>query len=71
MVVATGRGSDVLGGPLDALHWLLLGLPGGLRAGEIVTTGTLTQALPVEPGQRWRHRLTAPIALGPVELKLD
>jgi 2-oxo-3-hexenedioate decarboxylase len=66
VLVATGRGTDVLGGPLDGLHWLVRGLPGGLRAGEIVTTGTLTQALPVEPGQRWQHRLTATIALDPL-----
>ena len=25
-----------------------------LRAGEFVTTGTLTQALPAGPGDRWR-----------------
>jgi len=68
--VATGYGSDVLGGPLDALRWLVRGLPGGLRAGEIVTTGTLTEALPVEPGQRWQHRLTAAIGLEPVELRV-
>ena len=61
---------DVLGGPLDALHWLLKGLPNGLRAGEIVTTGTLTHALPLQPGQRWEHRLSASIALEPVQLRI-
>jgi 2-oxo-3-hexenedioate decarboxylase len=66
---ATGRGADVLGGPLDALQWLLAGLVGGVHAGEIVTTGTLTPALPVEPGQRWEYRLTATIALEPVVLE--
>jgi 2-keto-4-pentenoate hydratase len=45
--VAAGDGSEVLGGPLEALGWLLRGLPEGLRAGEMVTTGTLTTALPV------------------------
>ncbi len=68
-LVATGRGANVLGGPVDALHWMVRGLPGGLKAGEIVTTGTLTEALPVEPGERWEHRLTAAIALEPVELE--
>jgi 2-oxo-3-hexenedioate decarboxylase len=28
-----------------------------LAAGEVVTTGTLTDALPIAPGQRWRARL--------------
>jgi 2-keto-4-pentenoate hydratase len=28
VLVATGRGTDVLGGPLDGLHWLVRGLPG-------------------------------------------
>src|SRR5262249_19945676 len=66
--VASGRGTDVLGGPLDALCWLLPALPDGLQAGEVVTTGTLTPAFPVEPGQHWQHRLSASIALEPVEL---
>jgi 2-oxo-3-hexenedioate decarboxylase len=70
VVTATGSGADVLGGPLDALHWLLKGLPDGLRAGEIVTTGTLTQAIPLQPGQRWEHRLSASIALEPVQLRI-
>src|SRR5262249_17487368 len=70
VVIATGRGSDVLGGPLEALCWLVRALPEGLRAGEVVTTGTMTQAFPVESGQRWQHRLNAAIALEPVELEL-
>jgi 2-keto-4-pentenoate hydratase len=44
-------------------------LPGGLCAGEIVTTGTLTSAMAVEPGQRWEHRVSALIALEPVVLR--
>jgi 2-keto-4-pentenoate hydratase len=70
LFVASGRGANVLGGPLDALHWLVRGLPGGLRTGEIVTTGTLTEALPLEPGERWQHRLTAAIVLEPVALEI-
>jgi len=71
VVVATGRGANVLGSPLTALHWLARGLPDGLHAGEIVTTGTLTQALPVGSGERWQHRLTAAIALEPIELEFS
>ena len=71
VVVAAGHGAVVLGGPLDALRWLVRGLPDGLQAGEVVTTGTLTEAFPVEPGQRWQHRLAAAIPVEPVELEFS
>jgi 2-keto-4-pentenoate hydratase len=43
-IVGKGRGADALGHPLDALCWLANNPPsaGGLRAGEIVSTGTCT-----------------------------
>jgi hypothetical protein len=46
----------------------------GLRAGEIVTTGTLTDALPIQPAEHWLHRLTAAISLdqlGPDQLDTE
>jgi 2-oxo-3-hexenedioate decarboxylase len=57
-VVERGRAADVLDGPLTALRHLvgLLAVDPAnppLAAGEIVTTGTLTRALPVAPGERW------------------
>jgi 2-keto-4-pentenoate hydratase len=69
-LAATGRGADVLGSPVDALHWLLKGLPVGVRAGEIVTTGTLTAAMPIESDQRWQHLLLSTIAIEPLELRI-
>jgi 2-oxo-3-hexenedioate decarboxylase len=55
---AAGGGAQVLGSPIKALGYLVrqLALYGGepLRAGEVVTTGTLTQALPAVPGELWR-----------------
>ena len=62
-VQAEGHSSVVLDGPLPALRHLVsvLGTDANgpmLRAGEIVTTGTLTDALPVAPGQRWTTELT-------------
>lgn len=53
-----GTGANVLGNPLEAVRHLLAvlrDLPGAapLAAGEIVTTGTLTAALPVAPGDTW------------------
>lgn len=57
-VVATGGGAAVLGSPLNALLHLVdvLGsLPGHprLEPGELITTGTLTPAMPVAPVERW------------------
>jgi 2-keto-4-pentenoate hydratase len=57
--VDEGLGANVLDGPLHALrawidtmaehtpHWQV-------RAGEFVTTGTITDAWPLAPGQHWR-----------------
>jgi 2-oxo-3-hexenedioate decarboxylase len=58
IVQQTGRGDVVLGSPLLALAQvarLLAQMPqfSPLAAGEIVTTGTLTDALPVGAGERW------------------
>jgi 2-oxo-3-hexenedioate decarboxylase len=63
-----GHVTNVLHGPLAALRHLIdvldhdaLNPP--LAAGEIVTTGTLTRAFPVAPGQTWSTDLTcAPLS---------
>ncbi|MCJ2089007.1 hydratase [Methylobacterium sp. E-005] len=58
-----GGGRNVLGGgPLAALVHLVDVLANdplspSMAAGEIITTGTLTDALPVAPGQRWQTRI--------------
>lgn len=57
-LVDTGGGARVLGSPLAALAHLrdlLATQPWAppLAAGEIVTTGTLTDAHPVRPGEAW------------------
>lgn len=57
-VVTRGCGADVLGGPVQALRFLVRELAhsplgGQLRPGEIVTTGSLTQAMPIAPGETW------------------
>jgi 2-keto-4-pentenoate hydratase len=52
-VVGTGRGSNVLGDPRNALTWLanaLSRLGTGLSAGEIVTTGTCHAPVAIAPG---------------------
>jgi 2-oxo-3-hexenedioate decarboxylase len=57
-VVDRGRGEIVLGSPLAALGHLvelLAKQPEAppLGAGEIISTGTLTDAHPVGPGETW------------------
>jgi 2-keto-4-pentenoate hydratase len=52
-LVATGTGDAVLGNPLNSIVWLAgkLGAYGrGLKAGEIVMTGSLTRQFPIAPG---------------------
>jgi 2-oxo-3-hexenedioate decarboxylase len=59
IAVAQGRGRNALGHPALALGRYLVDALAReasappLAAGEIVTTGTLTDAFPVAPGQRW------------------
>lgn len=57
-LVEVGHARNVLGGPLTALRYLVDALevePEGaaLQPGELVTTGTLTDAHPVVPGDVW------------------
>lgn len=62
-VMDRGVSTNVLDGPLSALRHLVEVLEHDphnppLAAGEIVTTGTLTRALPIAPGETWRTELT-------------
>jgi 2-keto-4-pentenoate hydratase len=72
-VLDRGRGANVLDGPLHALHHFVLeqqrcpGAP-ALQRGDVVTTGTWTDAWPVAPGQRCRAAFDAP--LGSIEVEL-
>jgi hypothetical protein len=59
--VDRGRGENVLDGPLSALRlWIdaMAELTPGWRvqAGDVVTTGTITDAWPLAAGQRWRSQ---------------
>lgn len=60
-LAAEGAGRNVLGSPALAINWLLNALQEagieGLKAGEIVTTGTLTDALPIAAGETWRFEV--------------
>lgn len=56
--VDTGSSANVLDGPVEALSHLVAALADDpfnppLAAGEMVSTGTMTRAFPVRPGERW------------------
>lgn len=71
-VVDSGQGAIVLDGPLNALRLWVDAMaehtPGWpIRAGDCVTTGTITDAWPLLPGQHWSTTLSdgrlTPLAL--------
>jgi 2-oxo-3-hexenedioate decarboxylase len=58
-----GTGSVVLDGPLHALKQWIDAMAATtpawrVAAGEFVTTGTITDAWPLQPGQHWQTRLS-------------
>ena len=73
-IVERGHARDVLDGPLSALRHLVELLANDdlnpqLAAGEIVTTGTLTSAMPVKSGEVWTTSLSG-IPLDGISLRL-
>ncbi len=70
-----GEGSVVLGGPLHALKAMVEAMASTtphwrIQAGEVVTTGTLTDAWPLQPGQQWQTTLSEP-RLSPLRLRTE
>jgi 2-oxo-3-hexenedioate decarboxylase len=62
-VVDRGQASVVLDGPLDALRQWLDAMHAQpqhwpIRSGDVVTTGTITDAWPMQPGMRFETRLS-------------
>ncbi len=60
--VDVGHAANVLDGPVSALRHLVETISldpeaEPLKPGEMVTTGTVTRAFPVRPGERWTTRL--------------
>lgn len=53
--IETGKGENALGGPIVVLEHLVSLLSGAdaLEEGELVSTGTLTDAWPVSPDEHW------------------
>ena len=64
--VAQGQGAHVLDSPLQALHHFVHELrqcPGAtdLQPGDVVTTGTWTDAFAIAPGEHWSAQFSAPL----------
>jgi 2-keto-4-pentenoate hydratase len=66
-LIEEGVGANVLDGPIQALSFLVRGLANegrALQPGDLVTTGTLTDAKAMKFGQSWRtYWLAEPLAL--------
>jgi len=65
----SGQGAIVLDGPLHALqHWLRAMAEHTpqwrVQPGHVVTTGTITDAWPLQSGQRWKTHLSEPALSG-------
>ena len=63
-VVDHGAGANVLDSPLRALHYFLQQLracPGAtdLMPGDVITTGTWTDAWPIKPGEHWNAEFSS------------
>lgn len=70
-----GRGSNALGSPLRAVAHLIGVIAkqphaSPLQSGELVTTGTLTAALPIHAGQNWTTNLNG-IALPGISVSFE
>ena len=64
--MAQGQGANVLDSPLLALQHFVRELrqcPGAtdLQPGDVVTTGTWTDAFAIAPGEQWRASFSAPL----------
>jgi len=73
-LVETGKGANVLGGPVAAVAHLIDSLSTQpeyppLQAGELVTTGTLTAAYSISAGEVWASELEG-IAVPGLEVSL-
>jgi 2-keto-4-pentenoate hydratase len=69
--VVTGSGANVLGDPREALAWMVnerCAFGSGVRAGDLVTTGTCIAPVAIAPGHRFRADFGA---LGSVEVTFE
>jgi 2-keto-4-pentenoate hydratase len=70
VTVATGKGSAVLGNPLNSVIWLARKLPQFgrcIEAGDIIMSGSFTRQFPIQPGNRIRAVFSG---IGSVEVEM-
>jgi 2-oxo-3-hexenedioate decarboxylase len=63
ITVDTGQAANVLGGPVSALRHLVHAIAADpeaapLQPGDVITTGTVTRAFPMNAQERWTTRVT-------------
>jgi 2-keto-4-pentenoate hydratase len=69
--VATGQGDAVLGNPLHSVAWLARKRPEfgrGIRAGDLIMSGSFTRQFPMEPGD---HVDAAFVGVGDVRIEMQ
>ncbi|MFQ5585620.1 MAG: 2-keto-4-pentenoate hydratase [Thermodesulfobacteriota bacterium] len=72
--LAEGRGSNLLGHPLKVLLWLVDSLKAegkGLKAGDLISLGSITRMAPVQPGLTVRGRYDGLDPGGPIEVSVS
>jgi 2-keto-4-pentenoate hydratase len=58
-LIRGGRGSDIIGGPLEAIAWLartLAAFDEGLHAGDLILAGAVHASIPLEAGRKYTAR---------------
>ena len=73
-VLATGKGSNLLGDPLNVVKWIrdeLKKQGKKLKKGDLLSLGTITKLMPAKPGKTIRARYTGLDPKGPVEISVS
>lgn len=73
-VLATGKGKNLLGDPLNVVRWIRdtlkkQGKP--LKKGDLLSLGTITKLMPAKPGKMIRARYIGLDPKGPVEISVS
>jgi len=73
-VLATGKGGNLLGHPLNVVKWIrdeLKKQGKTLKKGDLLSLGTITKLMPAKPGKTIRARYTGLDPKGPVEISVS
>ncbi|MBA4418458.1 MAG: hydratase [Syntrophus sp. (in: bacteria)] len=73
-VIAEGKGTALLGDPLNVVLWLKESLAGEgkrLKKGDLLSLGSITRPMPAKPGTVLRAKYTGLDPRGPVEISVN